>query len=93
MTVESVWTALHLSEFHALSRINMMIIDKCLLERIGSALCSMLLLGGETKTEWLCHLSHTNESTMASRNPETKQHRKVLKLKDRVQTIKKSQQG
>ena len=62
-------------------------------ERIESALCSMLLLGGETKTERLCHPSHTKESTMASRNPETKQHREVLMLKDRVQTIKKSQQG
>ncbi|XP_065195692.1 metal transporter CNNM2-like [Sycon ciliatum] len=30
---------------------------------------------------------------MASRNPETKQHRKVLMLKDRVQAIEKLQQG
>ena len=37
-------------------------------ERIESALCSMLLLGGETKTERLC----PNESTMVTRNPETK---------------------
>ena len=47
----------------------------------------------ETKTGWLCHPSHTDGSTMASRNPETKQHHKVLMLKDHVQAIKKSQQG
>ena len=41
----------------------------------------MLLLGGETKTGQLCHPSHTDGSTMASRNPETKQHHKVLMLK------------
>ena len=62
-------------------------------ERIESALWSMLLLGGETKTGRLCHTSHTDGLTMASRNPETKQHHKVLMLKDRVQAIQKSQQG
>ena len=89
LTVESVWTAQHLrNNFPALSGINMI---GNVLESASKALWSMLLLGGEKKTERLCHSNHTDESSMTSMNPETKQKYKVLMLKDRVQAIEKSQ--